>query len=134
MVFILNQVPMTKILLVEDDEVLSGMYKMKFQQEGYDISVAENGEKGLEQIKQEKPDLVLLDLILPQKDGYQVLEELRNDKDTKDIKVFILSNLGQNGEVKKGKEKGADDYFIKANMTPGQLVDQVKQKLQDSNN
>lgn len=125
---------MTKILLVEDDEVLSGMYKMKFQQEGYDISVAENGEKGLEQIKQEKPDLVLLDLILPQKDGYQVLEELRNDKDTKDIKVFILSNLGQNGEVKKGKEKGADDYFIKANMTPGQLVDQVKQKLQDSNN
>lgn len=122
---------MTKILLVEDDEALSGMYKMKFQQEGYDISVAGNGEEGLEQIKQKKPDLVLLDLILPQKDGYQVLEEIRQDKDIKDIKVFILSNLGQNGEVEKGKQKGADDYFIKANLTPARLVEKVRERVNE---
>lgn len=122
---------MTKILLVEDDEVLSGMYKMKFQQEGYNISVADNGEKGLEKIRQEKPDLVLLDLILPQKDGYQVLDEIKQDDDIKHIKVFILSNLGQNAEIKQGKEKGADDYFIKANLTPAQLVEQVKEKINE---
>jgi DNA-binding response OmpR family regulator len=122
---------MTKILLIEDDEVLAGMYKMKFKQKGYDIVVAENGEKGLKEAKKEKPDLILLDLILPQKDGYQVLRELKENEQTKDIKVFILSNLGQNGEVKKGKKMGAEDYFIKANMTPGQLVEKIKKKLND---
>lgn len=122
---------MTKILLIEDDEVLAGMYKMKIKQQGYELVTAENGKEGVEKAKKEKPDLILLDLILPQKDGYQVLQELKEDKETKGIKVFILSNLGQNGEIKKGKEMGADDYLIKANMTPGQLVDKIDKKLND---
>ncbi|MFW5888296.1 MAG: response regulator transcription factor [Patescibacteria group bacterium] len=122
---------MTKILLIEDDEVLSGMYKMKMKQEGYDVVLADNGENGLEKAKTDKPDIILLDLILPQKDGYQVLEELKQSKETKDIKVFILSNLGQNGEIKKGKEMGAEDYFIKADLTPGQLVEKIKKRLQE---
>jgi DNA-binding response OmpR family regulator len=122
---------MTKILLIEDDEVLAGMYKMKIKQQGYELVAAENGEEGLEKAKKEKPDLILLDLILPQKDGYQVLQELKEDKETKGIKVFILSNLGQNGEIKRGKEMGADDYLIKANMTPRQLVDKIDKKLND---
>jgi DNA-binding response OmpR family regulator len=119
---------MTKILLIEDDEVLAGMYEMKFKQKGYDITLAKNGEDGLEAAQKEKPDLILLDLILPRKDGYQVLQELKGNEETKDIDVFILSNLGQNGEIKKGKEMGAKDYLIKANLTPGQLVDKIEKR------
>jgi CheY-like chemotaxis protein len=118
-----------KILLIEDDNFLVEMYKTKFEREGYEIVTAMNGGEGLERAVKEKPDLILLDMVLPEKDGYEVLDELKGDKETKDIPVIILSNLGQNGEVKKGKEKGAEDYFIKSNFTPGQLVDKINKRM-----
>ncbi len=118
-----------KILLIEDDNFLVEMYKIKFEKEGYKVAMALNGDEGINQAWKEKPDLILLDLVLPEKDGYEVLEVLKKDEQTKAIPVIILSNLGQNGEVRKGKEKGAEDYLIKSNFTPRQLVDKVKKKI-----
>jgi len=116
---------MPKILIVEDEEFLSDMYKIKFEQAGYTTIVAGDGLEGFELAKKEQPDLVLLDLILPKLDGFKVLAKLREESSTKKIKVFILSNLGQSDEVNKGMETGADGYFIKANLTPSQLLEKV---------
>jgi len=116
---------MPKILIVEDEEFLSDMYKIKFGQAGYATVVARDGLEGFELAKKEQPDLVLLDLILPKLDGFKVLEKLRKEASTKKIKVFILSNLGQGDEVNKGLKAGANGYFIKANLTPSQLLEKV---------
>jgi DNA-binding response OmpR family regulator len=116
---------MPKILIIEDEEFLSDMYQLKFEQAGYLTIVAHDGLEGLELVKKEQPDLVLLDLILPKLDGFQVLAKLRKEPATKNIKVFILSNLGQGDEVEKGLKTGADGYFIKANLTPSQLLEKV---------
>lgn len=116
---------MPKILIVEDEEYLSDMYKLKFEQEGYVIVAARDGLEGFELAKKEQADLVLLDLILPKLDGFKVLAKLRKDADTNKIKVFILSNLGQSDEVNEGMKAGADGYFIKANLTPSQLLKKV---------
>jgi len=116
---------MPKILIVEDEEYLSDMYKIKFEQAGYVTVVAHDGEEGFELAQKEQPDLILLDLILPKLDGFKVLAKLRKEPNTKKIKVFILSNLGQSDEVNKGMKTGADGYFIKANLTPSQLLEKV---------
>lgn len=119
----------TKVLLVEDDKMIIDMYTLKFSQEGYDITQAENGKDGLDLAKKELPDIILLDIILPQMDGFTVLKELKADDSTKNIPVVLLTNLGQDGDVKKGLELGAKDYLIKANFTPSQVVDKVKSVL-----
>lgn len=116
---------MPKILIVEDEEFLSDMYKIKFEQAGYEVVVARDGLEGFESAKKEKPDLMLLDLVLPKLDGFRVLKKIRKDPAIKKIKVFILSNLGQIDEVNKGMAGGADGYFIKANLTPTQLLEKV---------
>ena len=116
---------MPKILIVEDEEFLSDMYRMRFEQEGYAVVVASDGETGLELVKRERPDLVLLDLVLPGLDGFQVLAKIRKEPNLNKTKVFILSNLGQTDEVDKGLAGGADGYFVKANLTPTQLAEKV---------
>ena len=108
----------TKVLLVEDDKMIIDMYTLKLTQEGMDVSQAENGKDGLALAKKIIPDIILLDIILPQMDGFTVLKELKADDSTKDIPVVLLTNLGQDGDVKKGLELGANDYLIKANYTP----------------
>jgi len=119
----------TKVLLVEDDKMIIDMYTLKFTQEGYDVVQAENGKDGLDLAKKERPDIILLDIILPQMDGFTVLKELKADANVKDTPVVLLTNLGQDGDVKKGLELGANDYLIKANYTPSQVVDKVKSVL-----
>ncbi|MFH1583339.1 MAG: response regulator transcription factor, partial [Candidatus Falkowbacteria bacterium] len=116
---------MPKILIVEDEEFLSDMYKIKFEQAGYEAIIARDGLEGFELAKKEQPDLVLLDLILPKLDGFKVLAKLRQESSTKKIKVFILSNLGQSDEVSEGIKAGANGYFIKANLTPNQLLEKI---------
>lgn len=118
-----------KVLLVEDDKMIIDMYTLKFTQEGYDVMQAENGKDGLDMAKKSNPDIVLLDIILPQMDGFTVLKALKADDKTKEIPVVLLTNLGQDGDVKKGLELGAVDYLIKANFTPSQVVDKVKSLL-----
>ncbi len=115
-----------KILLVEDEKMLSTMYSTKFIKEGFDLVPAYDGEEGLAKAKSEKPDLILLDIIMPKLDGFVVLKALKEDPELKNIPVLLLTNLGQDEDIKKGKELGANDYFIKANHTPAEVVDKAK--------
>jgi len=119
----------TYVLLVEDDTFLANIYKTKFEMEGFKISVSDNGENGLKDVKSKKPDIILLDILLPKMDGFAVLEKLKKDGETKDIPVILLTNLGQKDDVEKGLEMGAADYLIKAHFKPSEVVDKVKKIL-----
>lgn len=114
------------VALIEDDPLIAEMYTTKFTKEGYDIKHAADGAAGLEMVKQEKPDIILLDIIMPKMDGFQVLTELRKEAAFKDTPVIMLTNLGQEEDVQKGRALGATDYFIKTNFTPAAIVDKVK--------
>jgi len=117
------------ILVVEDDPVLGVMYKTKLEAEGYTIVSAVNGVDGLNNAKQVKPDLILLDIMLPQLDGFSVLEELKEDAKTKKIPVILLTNLGTDEDKAKGKQLGAADYLVKADYTPEQISAHIKKFL-----
>ncbi len=118
-----------KILLIEDDNELAEMYNFKFQQEGLNLEIIEDGILGLEKAKKELPHVILLDIMMPKMDGFAVLTELKNDVRTKNIPVLMLSNLGQESDIEKGKKLGADDYIVKASMTPTQVVEKVRSYL-----
>ncbi len=115
-----------KILVIEDDKFLRELIAQKLLKEGYNISEAIDGEEGIKKVKEEKPDLVLLDLILPGIDGFEVLSQMRADSSLTSIPVIILSNLGQKEDVEKGLKLGAADYLIKAHFTPGEIIDKIK--------
>ncbi|MEI6378845.1 MAG: response regulator [Candidatus Falkowbacteria bacterium] len=118
-----------KLVIVEDEEFLLDMYKLKFEAEGYQVSTANNGEDGLKTALEVVPDLVLLDLVMPKMDGYEVLRSLRANEKTAHIKIYLLSNLGQSGEIDRGKKEGADGYFVKSSLTPTQLAEEVRKIL-----
>jgi len=118
-----------KILLIEDEEMLASMYSTKFKKEGFEIETALNGEEGLEKAKQGKFDIVLVDIIMPKLDGFAVLKALREIDKYKDVPVFMLTNLGQDEDMEKGKKLGATDYLIKANFTPSQVLEKIKSAI-----
>ncbi|PIR07047.1 MAG: response regulator [Candidatus Komeilibacteria bacterium CG11_big_fil_rev_8_21_14_0_20_36_20] len=118
-----------RILLIEDEEMLANMYEIKFKNEGFELTKALDGAKGLELSKTIKPDFILLDIIMPKMDGFSVLKALKDDPQTKDVPVMLLTNLGQEEDVKKGKELGAVGYLVKANITPAEVVSKVKEEL-----
>lgn len=117
------------VLIVEDDTFLADIYQKKFEMEGYKVSVSDNGEKGLMDAKKKKPNIILLDILLPKLDGFAVLEKLKADSATKGIPVVLLTNLGQKDDVEKGLEAGAVDYLIKAHFKPSEIVEKVKSVL-----
>lgn len=119
-----------RILLVEDDSFLSNIYQTKFTKEGYQVSVAGDGEEALKAVKIKKPDIILLDVLLPKLDGFAVLEKLKKDTETKDIPVILLTNLGQRDDVDRGLQLGAADYLIKAHFKPSETVEKVKKVLE----
>jgi len=119
-----------KIILVEDDKFLSEMYVVKLTESGFEVDVAADGEEGLNKIKEQKPDLVLLDIVLPKMDGFEVLRNIKNEPGLKNISVIALTNLGQKEEVEKGLKLGADDYIIKAHFTPTEVVAKAKKVLE----
>lgn len=118
-----------KILIVEDDKFLRDVIAKKLVKEGYVIIEAMNGEEGLLKIKEDKPDLILLDLILPGMDGFEFLELIKKNQENSQIPVVILSNLGQRDEMKRGFELGAIDYLVKAHFSPSEVVKKVKDVL-----
>ncbi|MDD2806902.1 MAG: response regulator [Patescibacteria group bacterium] len=120
---------LVKILLVEDDTTLMDMYSLKLKEEKFELMVASDGLMALEQVRNEKPQIILLDIMMPKMDGFAVLAELKNDATTKDIPVIMLSNLGQKIDIEKGKELGAVDYIVKASMTPTQVIEKIKSYL-----
>ncbi|MFA7244912.1 MAG: response regulator [Candidatus Magasanikbacteria bacterium] len=123
-----NTVP--TVLLVEDDNFLGNIYKTKFELEKFKIILAKDGQEGLEMAKKKKPDIILLDVLMPKMDGFTVLENLKKDKNTVNIPVILLTNLGQKDDVEKGLELGAVDYLIKAHFKPSETVEKVKKILQ----
>lgn len=118
-----------KILIADDDPMISVMYKTKLESEGYEIVTAANGAEAKEKAEDEKPDLILLDVIMPQIDGFAVLEGLKDSAKTKKIPVVLLTNLGTDEDREKGMSLGAEDYLVKANLTPEQVSDKVKKYL-----
>ncbi len=115
------------IVIVEDDVFLADLYKTKFTLEGFKTTVAYDGEKGLEMIEKNQPDIILLDLVLPKLTGFEVLEKIKNQDKLKKIPVILLTNLSQKSDVEKGLKLGADDYLIKAHFMPSEVVEKIKQ-------
>lgn len=120
---------MKKILIVEDDKFLRELIAKKLQSENYESIEAKNGEEGIKKIAEEKPNLVLLDLILPGIDGFEVLKQAKADPQTAEIPVIVLSNLGQRDDVEKGLGLGAADFLIKAHFTPKEIIEKIKNIL-----
>lgn len=116
-----------KILLVEDDKFLRIVLEKKLKNEGFEVICASDGEEALEKVVNERPDFMLLDLILPKKSGFSVLEEIRKDPEFKNLPVVILSNLGQEEDIRKGLELGAIGYFIKAKLSLDELIQKIKE-------
>jgi len=118
-----------KVLLAEDDKFLIQAYTHGLGRAGFTVISAPDGEVALEKIGAEKPDIILLDLIMPVKNGFEVLEELQKDEELKKIPIIILSNLGQETDIKKGKELGAADYLIKSNSSMNDVIAKIKEVL-----
>ncbi|MCX6760767.1 MAG: response regulator [Candidatus Nealsonbacteria bacterium] len=117
------------ILIIEDDQFLRELMVRKIVSEGFNCLESETGEGGIEKIKKEKPDLVLLDIVLPGIDGIEVLKKIKEDPDVKSIPVVILSNLAGPEEIERGLNLGAADYLIKAHLTPREIIEKAKEFL-----
>jgi len=129
---------MKKILLVEDDPFLIDIYTTKLEESGFKLEIADNGEEALKKIREKNaanfeknkkknlwPDVLILDIVLARIDGWQVLQEIKEDEKLKDLKIIVFTNLGQKEEVEKGLRLGATKYLIKAHYTPSELVKEI---------
>lgn len=120
---------MPKIAIIEDDAAISQMYRIKFEAEGYEVETAENGKLGLALIEEMMPDMVLLDLMMPEMNGDEMLEKLRATDWGAKIKVIVLTNMGESEVPAKIKDLGVKAFILKANMTPRQVAELVKEQL-----
>jgi CheY-like chemotaxis protein len=118
-----------KILLVEDEEIMIDLLQKKLTKEGYEVSIARDGEEGLKLMRSEKPDLVLLDIIMPKMGGFEVMEEMAKDKELKKIPVIVISNSGQPVELDRAQKLGAKDWLIKTEFDPQEVIEKVKRIL-----
>lgn len=122
--------PQKKLILVAEDDVFyANIYKSKLTAEGFEVVVAHNGDEAMDYIATRKPDILLLDLIMPEKDGFQTLELLRANPQTKDLKIIVLSNLGQDEDIKRTKAYGVLDYVVKSDISIQNLVKVIKDAL-----
>jgi two-component system alkaline phosphatase synthesis response regulator PhoP len=118
-----------KIAIIEDDAAISQMYRIKFEAEGYTVETAENGLLGLKLAESFKPDIILLDLMMPEMNGHEMLIQLRKSTWGKDIKVVILTNMGEQEAPPGIRDLGVSDFILKADMTPRQVAEIVKKQL-----
>jgi len=121
---------MKKILFIEDESALQKTFRVFIEQEGYKMVSALDGESGVNLAKLEKPDLILLDLILPRLHGFEVLKKLKEDYETKEIPVIILTNLENSEDINKALELGATTYLVKSNYTLSELVEKIKKAIE----
>lgn len=120
---------MKKVVIVEDDEHISKVYEIKLTKEGITSVVARDGEEAVAKITTEKPGLILLDLMIPKKDGFWVLEEIKKNPDLKTIPVLVLSNLGQKSDQDRARDLGANEYLVKVDFSIQDIVEKVKNYL-----
>lgn len=121
-----------KILLIEDDPFLLNMYFTKFEMEGFRVVSADNGESGLKEIFNTKPDIILLDILMPKMSGFEVLENIQKaeEEEIKKIPVILLTNLNQQEDIAKAMKLGAVDYLVKAHFMPSEVVGKIKRALE----
>ncbi len=115
-----------KIVLIEDDEILSKVIYEELTDAGFDVNRAFDGEAGLKLVESEKPNLVLLDIILPKKNGFEVLEELKQSPQLRDYPVILLTMLGSDEDIKRGLKLGANDYIVKGQHAVAEIIEKVK--------
>lgn len=120
-----------KIAIVEDDVAISNMYRIKFETEGFEVQTAENGVVGLEMVQKFRPSILLLDVMMPEMNGDEMLEKLRKTEFGKEVPVIVLTNLGPQEAPDSLKELGINSYIVKAEMTPKQVADFVRTKLEE---
>ena len=120
---------MTKIAIIEDDSVISQMYRMKFEADGFDVQVANNGKDGIDLVREFQPDIVLLDISMPVMNGDVALKSIRKEEWGKTVPVLVLTNLGEEEAPKDIRSLGIESYIVKADLTPRQVVARVKQAL-----
>ena len=120
---------MKKILLVEDEEIMIDLLQRKLTKEGYEVSVARDGEEGLKLMREVKPALILLDIVMPKMGGFEVMEEMGKDKNLKDIPVIVISNSGQPVELDKAQKLGAKDWLIKTEFDPQEVLNKVVKQI-----
>jgi DNA-binding response OmpR family regulator len=120
---------MTKIAIIEDDPVINQMYRMKFEADGFEVQIADNGKRGVEMVESFLPDIILLDLQMPHMDGAEALGHIREHEWGKNIPVIILTNLGEEEAPKSLRAMGIHSYIVKADLTPRQVVGRVKEAL-----
>lgn len=116
---------MKKIIIVEDEEILRNLLHKKLLAEGYSVEVAENGEVGLQKIRENRPDLILLDIIMPKMGGFEMLEEMQKDESISGIPVIVVSNSGQPVEIDRAQKLGARDWLVKTEFDPQEVIDKV---------
>ncbi len=119
----------TKILVVDDDPFILDMYVIKFREQGFQIDTATDGKMALEKIETTNPDMVLLDVVMPKMDGFDVIKKIQERKTPRLFKILFLTNFGQKEDVDRGMQLGADGYIIKAHFTPSEVVSKVKELL-----
>lgn len=120
---------MKKVLLIEDEELIYNLLERKLKQEGYEVTVAKDGEEGLAKMRESKPDLILLDIVMPKKGGFEVMEEMQQNEELKGIPVVIISNSGQPVELDRAKKLGARDWLIKTEFDPQEVLEKVRNGL-----
>lgn len=120
---------MARVLIVEDDPLISRMYETVFKFEGFEVDVARDGEEGMESIKKHKPSLILLDIMMPKMSGIDVLKELKGNPKTKTIPVVVLTNLSSMKDAETALELGAVKFIVKSKYKPKQIADQLKEIL-----
>jgi DNA-binding response OmpR family regulator len=120
---------MTKLAIIEDDPVINQMYRMKFEADGFEVQLADDGKRGVALVEQFKPDMILLDIKMPNMDGAEALKEIRGHDWGKDIPVIVLTNLGEEEAPKSLRAMGIHSYIVKADLTPRQVVSRVKEAL-----
>ena len=118
-----------KILIIEDEKLMLDLLQRKLTKEGYEILVARDGEEGIRVIKEVKPNLILLDIIMPKMGGFEVMEEMNKDKELKKIPVIVISNSGQPVELDRAQNLGAKDWMIKTEFDPQEVIDKVIKQI-----
>jgi len=121
-----------KILVVEDEKVLNQIYKDKLNSSGFEVFTAFDGDEAIDMFNKNKPNLVLLDVMIPKKNGYEVLEEIRESEEGKDTPVIMVSNLSQDEDIKKAKDLGVNDFLLKSNIKISDMMDKIKDVLSKS--
>ncbi|PIR58881.1 MAG: response regulator [Candidatus Pacebacteria bacterium CG10_big_fil_rev_8_21_14_0_10_56_10] len=123
---------MKKILVVEDDAFLANAYKVKLSKTNFQVRIADSGQHAIEEITTFKPDLILLDLVIPEVDGFEVLSQLRQSPQASHIPVLVVSNLAQEEDIQKAKELGAQEFIVKSEVALEAIVGRINSLLPDS--